>query len=387
MKKILLILVAFLSLNANQINFTELTKLASEDIKTNIYLDKDIPNYEIDLSLPRTPAKGEIFSLYNMVLADNNLTLQYNLSGKFYFIKQKEKQYSIDAPLPVHPDVQKNYYTYKIENITNDDVVNAMKIFGVKYQYLKQSDIIAYSATKEQHLQIHDILYESDNAVRQSSIKLTLFSVNKNNLQKYGSTVRAISYSFDSQIDNILGALKHGQSTEFKLNDQSLFSFSIGAMSGYSVIDIFQEPTIKLTNGIETSVSSVVNIPFLETTTQTDAMTNQTTEQYSYKDVGLQIKITPKINGDWIYLDMNLISDEIISNDDYRPITQKITYKSSVQVSKGEPVLLTGIKKSSKQFLKDGVPLLQDLPVLGHLFKNRSDTTEEQNINILIEVL
>ena len=56
-------------------------------------------------------------------------------------------------------------------------------------------------------------------------------------------------------------------------------------------------------------------------------------------------------------------------------------------MTKGKPILLTGIKKVSKHFEKDGIPILSDIPVLGQLFKQKSTKNEEQNINILIEVI
>ena len=158
-------------------------------------------------------------------------------------------------------------------------------------------------------------------------------------------------------------------------------------MEAYSVANISQSPTVRLTNGVKSTVTSVMNVPYLKTTSTVDAQTNSVTEQYDYKDIGLQINILPKIKNDWVYLNLNLISEELISLDDDKPITQKITYKNSVKLTKGKPILLTGIKKVSKHFEKSGIPLLQAFPLIGQLFRKKSVRNEEQNINILIEVI
>lgn len=368
------------------VTFKELTNLASDDIGKTIYLDKDIKNYSVDINLVDYQRKGEIFEFYKIVLFDNGLDLQFNFNNDFYYIKRASAK--AIAPKPIHHSLKLHYYTYKIKNITNEDVVKAMGIFkDVKYQYLKQSDIIAYSSTYSDHEQIEQILNAADNKVIHQTIKITLFSINKKKFVDMGSSIRAFQYDFDSTFDGIFQAFKSGGSSQFDLKDSASLSFTLHALKGHNIADIYQQPTIRLTNGVESSVMSVVNVPYLKTTATVDSTTNSITEQYEYKDIGLQIKVLPKIKDDWIYLDLNLISDELLSLDDDKPITQKITYRNSIKVVKGHPILLTGIKKTSKQIEKDGVPYLSDVPFLGELFKQRSEAKEEQNVNILIEVI
>lgn len=390
--KVLLFLISIVSIvNADfkLMSFKELTRLASEDLKKNIYLDKDLPKYSVEINLAKHQKIGEVYEFYKVVLFENDLLLQYNKRGDFYFVKLKEKEpIEAIAPVPIHPLSKIHYYTYKIKNITNEDVVDAMTIFSnIKYKYLKQSDMIAYSSTRSDHLQIRKILKRSDNKVLSRTIKITMFSVNKNNLKSIGSQISMFNFEFDSTLSNVLDSLQKGSSDNYSLSTNANISFTLSALQEHKMIDIFQEPTILLTNGIETSVNSVINVPYLKTTSSVDATNTSVTEAYDYKDIGLQIKINPKIKKDWVYLNLNLISDELISLDDNKPITQKVSYKSTIKVRRGKPILLTGIKKTSHHYEKSGVPFLADLPYIGHLFKYSSKKNEEQNINILIEIV
>lgn len=386
-KKLFLFLAISLTfLQAQTISFKELTKLASADLGKNIYLDKDIPEYTVEFNIVDHQEKGEVYEFFKIVLFENDMELQYNSQGGFYFIKQTEK--TPDAPPEIHESLQVHYYTYKIKNITNEDVADSMLIFPtVKYKYLKQSDLIAYSATEDEHEEIKQILASSDNAVTTNTIKITLFSINKKKFLDYGSSIRAFKYDMDSTLDGVFQAFRSNGSNQFSLNDSFNFGFTLHALQGHNIADIFQQPTLRLTNGIKSSVKSVVNVPYLKTTSTVDSTTNSVTQQYEYKDIGLQIDITPKIKDNWVYLNMALTSDELISLDNDKPITQKIFYENTFKVTKGKPILLTGIKKTSKQVLKDGIPILSDIPIIGELFKNQVTNNDEQNMNIMIEVL
>ena len=388
--KVLLLLssVVITAYSSELITFKKLTELASNDLGKNIYLDKDLPKYSVEFNLVDYQKKGQVYEFYKIVLFENDLLLQYNNSGDFYFIKEKKKELVAKEPLPIHETKKLHYYTYKIKHITNEDVVNAMTIFpNVKFKYLKQSDIIAYSATLSDHNQVKKILRKADNKVLHKTVKLTMFSINKNRLKEVGSDLSKFQLDVDLTLGGIVDNLVTENTTVFNLTNTAYVSLALRAMEAYSVANISQSPTVRLTNGVKSTVTSVMNVPYLKTTSTVDAQTNSVTEQYDYKDIGLQINILPKIKNDWVYLNLNLISEELISLDDDKPITQKITYKNSVKLTKGKPILLTGIKKVSKHFEKSGIPLLQAFPLIGQLFRKKSVRNEEQNINILIEVI
>ena len=389
--KIALLMSLINVLFANDISFKELTTLASQDLNKSIFLDKDIPKYNVEFNQIDYQVPGQIYEFYKIVLFDNNLSLQYNRAGNFYFIKNVKVKPKLEELPPVLLPTKKdrlNYYVYKINNITNEDVVEAMSIFeGIRYKYLKQSDMIAYSATKRMHKHIHSVLVSTDRTIVHKVIKLTMFSVNKDRLKSVGSTISAFNFTFDSKIGHMLESLSSSVDDSITFNSSANIKFTLQAMQSHKVIDIYQKPTIRITNGIESIVTSVLNIPYLKTSSQVDANTQQITEEYDYKDVGLQIKVLPKIKDNLVFIDLDLISDELISLDDNKPITQKITYKSSFKVHQGKPILLTGIKKTSQHLERSGVPILEDIPIIGALFRFKEKKTEERNINILIEVI
>ena len=373
-------------LSADPISFRDLTALVSGDLKRNIYLDKDIKDYQLELNIADHSKRGELYELYKIVLFEHDLKLQFNKRGKFYFVSRltkKELQKS-----DKYADNVIHYYHYKIRNITNEDVVNVMKIFpSVKFTYLKQSDIIAYSATEPVHKEVLSLLKRADNKVKSKTIRITIFTVNKDRAKEYGSKISKIGIGFNYNVENLFSSLISSASRVFTLGDVSTFAFLLYAMEHYGVADIQQSPTLLVTNGKKTLVNSVLNVPYKESTTTTKETRTITRDQIKYRDIGLVVNVDPKIKGNSVFLDLNLVSEELLSEKDNKPITQKITYHNFVTVKRGKPILLTGIKKVSKTYEKSGVPILSSIPIIGELFKYQTKKHSELNINIMIELV
>ena len=389
---LLVLISSFTILSAETISFEQLTKLVSKDINANIYLDKNIKDYEVEFNIVDNQKRGEVYQFYKIVLFDHNLQLSYNSDGKFYYVSKSnfEKKPIVLPSHSVPSSFDKmHYYSYKIKNITNEDVVKTMSIFPKShYVYLKQSDIISYACTKSQHEQIQRMLRSADNRSKEALIKITLFSTNKNKIKSFGSNIRKLSIDVNANINSIFDNLLNVQSpSHIIISKDTNFDFTLFALQGRGLVTIMQEPTLRISNGKLAVVKSGLNIGYKESTVAIRENQETTTDQIKYRDVGIQIKVLPKIKDDWVHLDLNLLSEELISLENNIPLTQKISYKSSVTIKKGNPVLLTGIQKTSMKFEKDGVPLLSSIPLLGELFKKQTRKNEASSINILIEVL
>ena len=131
------------------------------------------------------------------------------------------------------------------------------------------------------------------------------------------------------------------------------------------------------------------NVPFLTgqyTNTGSDGGSNpfQTIER---QDVGITLKVTPQINeGSTIKLDIeqevsNIAASSTSSSD---VITNKRTIKTSVLVEDGEILVLGGLIDDAMRDTESKVPLLGDIPLLGHLFRYRNTSKQKQNLMIFM---
>ncbi len=372
-RKILILLVVLANSFADTtISFNQLVALAAKDSHKNIYLDKSIKDYEITLNLSNHQKKGEIFELFKDVLADNLFELKYNQAKDYYTVVEgvgfnAQKFESVDPAVVIH------FYSYRVRNLTAKDISSALSIFpNITYKYLPSSNLIAYSATLQQHKDIKKIIHQFDNNIKSKDIRITIFLSSSNFDYSQGTDISKFGIEIDS-------------SNTFQIRDALQFSAYISSMAEKGDVKIVQSPRFHLLNGVETAFKSVKTIPYINTTATVEDAKQSTTEEVEYRDVGLQLRLFPTIKKDFVYLDINLTSEEVLDLNNDKPITQKIEYMSSVRVLEDKSILLTGLNKSNTSTVVNSVPLFNSIPIVGGLFSLNSKDNTYMHLNILIE--
>ena len=376
---IFLLLIEFVSAETKIYTFGELVNLVSQDTKKNIYLDANLSTNEVSFNLSEFQGRGEIYELFKDVLKDNNLKLEYNKNGKFYRVVEDIE--SLFIPALINPNTELHYYIYSIDNITNQDVQDVFAIFpNVKMKFLKQSDKIAYSSTTKEHKQIERMLNASDNRVNQKVLKIIIFSIDRSSSREIGATINKLGLSLSGFVKSVFTTQS---SSNYNISNGLEFDVYFQALEARGFTYIHQSPTLVITNGIESKFTSVKNIPYISTTTSIQDAKSSTSQTINYKDVGMQIKVLPKIKDGYVYLELDLIIEELISLNNGTPITQKITYKNSITIKENEPILITGLNKSTVNRDNNKLPI----GLLEKIFKATKTKKDYSNFNILMEVI
>ncbi|MFT4937314.1 MAG: general secretion pathway protein D [Paraglaciecola sp.] len=103
------------------------------------------------------------------------------------------------------------------------------------------------------------------------------------------------------------------------------------------------------------------------------------------KEVGIKLKVTPQINeGDAVQL---LIEQEVSSVSGATSvdiIVNKREIKTTVIVDDGGTIVLGGLIDEDVQESVSKVPLLGDIPILGHLFKSTTTSKRKRNLMVFI---
>jgi general secretion pathway protein D len=163
----------------------------------------------------------------------------------------------------------------------------------------------------------------------------------------------------------------------------------IRAYSNDSDVHIIETPQIMTTDNEEASINVSENIPYLtrlDTTNGTNTAFSNYTNNYEYKDVGVTLTITPQINQDrFVKLKLDQNVSKIVSTDTAgRPTTLKREAKTTVVIKDGQTIVIGGLIEESKNNATYKVPILGSIPILGYLFRSKSETTSKQNLYIFI---
>ncbi|MBD3840502.1 MAG: hypothetical protein IE909_01225 [Campylobacterales bacterium] len=169
-----------------------------------------------------------------------------------------------------------------------------------------------------------------------------------------------------------------------KISDGLILGASINLLKQNSAVDVVSEPSILCINNKESSI-------YVGETTSVSTQTNNgTTTSTSYKreDIGLKLKVKPRIsNSDKVTLEINAVLEDISKIYDdatIPPDTNKKELSTLAIVNNGESVILGGLIKNKNLTTEDKVPFFGDIPVLGALFRNNVDTTDKINLVIIV---
>jgi len=104
------------------------------------------------------------------------------------------------------------------------------------------------------------------------------------------------------------------------------------------------------------------------------------------QEVGIKLKVTPQINeGDAVQL---LIEQEVSSVSGATSVDISINkreIKTTVIVDDGGTIVLGGLIDEDVQESVSKVPLLGDIPILGHLFKSTSTSKRKRNLMVFLK--
>ncbi|RUO32771.1 type II secretion system secretin GspD [Aliidiomarina sanyensis] len=148
--------------------------------------------------------------------------------------------------------------------------------------------------------------------------------------------------------------------------------------------NILSAPSITTLDNQEASILVGQEVPTITGATAGSNNENpfQTVER---REVGIRLRVTPQINeGDAVQL---LIEQEVSSIAGATSVDvtfNKRELRTTVLARDGETIVLGGLIDEDVQESLSKVPLLGDIPILGHLFKSTSVSTRKRNLMIFI---
>jgi type IV pilus assembly protein PilQ len=167
------------------------------------------------------------------------------------------------------------------------------------------------------------------------------------------------------------------------LGQDTLVDLELSVLQAEGRGEIVSSPRVITANQKEALIEQGVEIPYQEA-----ASSGATTTQF--KKAVLSLTVTPQITpDDRIIMDLEVTQDTVgqfvpsatgglvPSIDTRKIITQ-------VLVNDGETVVLGGIFETERRDSEDKVPLLGDIPYLGHLFKRTHNESNKRELLIFV---
>jgi type IV pilus assembly protein PilQ len=144
--------------------------------------------------------------------------------------------------------------------------------------------------------------------------------------------------------------------------------------------ELISNPVITTTDNREASILVGQKIPLIVADEAGNAMTQLTT-------IGILLKVTPHINSDdLITLDLHNEVSDLSSQATVQGgvIINTSESDTRVMVHNGETAVIGGLIRSVESNLRSGIPVLQDIPLLGALFRHETTTEDTRELVVFV---
>lgn len=322
------------------------------------FLEKELKRVDAQSSLIEKTV--EVIGLKN-VEAKNVLTIISSIIDKKQYTDKNAKPYA-------SVDEESNSI---ILMGPRDEILYLNKLITMldidKQQVYVQARIIEISETRVNNLGVQWGI----DGFNSSSSGLATFSSQLNG----GGTVSTVDLTSLSSYGYDISTMKNGLS----------LGATINLLKQNYALDVVSEPSILCINNKESSI--YVGETRSIQTGETTSSAGNTTSTYSREDIGLTLKVKPRIStGDKVTLDITTTLEDAseTSTTNNQPDTSKKEIITTAIVNNGESVILGGLIKNKVESTEDKVPLLGDIPLLGVLFRNKNDLRDKINLVVVV---
>jgi general secretion pathway protein D len=158
----------------------------------------------------------------------------------------------------------------------------------------------------------------------------------------------------------------------------------IQAVSSDTNSNILATPSITTLDNEEAYFIVGQEVPII-TGSATGSNNNNPFQTVDRQEVGIKLRVTPQVNeGNAVQL---VIEQEVSSVSGTTGVDISINkreIKTTVMAESGDTVILGGLIDEDVQESVQKVPLLGDIPIIGHLFKSTSNSTRKRNLMVFL---
>jgi general secretion pathway protein D len=258
----------------------------------------------------------------------------------------------------------------------------------IKYEFISTSKTLLIKSKLNEFNSINEMINSIDVLPKQLKLKVTILDTNLDKLSELGSDSSSINLQNDGNFFFNLVSYPFSVNNSVDSSKKDNFYTFLKYLNETGTSEFVSNPVLTLSDEKQTVFNVVSNIPYQTGTTVISDTTARTSNSYSYKDVGLQISVTPHIYEDNnVYLDLELDVSNLLSSDNNLPTTSKKYIKQSFQLPINKLLVLTGINKKESVTSYNEIPVLADIPYLGWFFKYDKKEETKTNLSVVFELI
>ena len=248
---------------------------------------------------------------------------------------------------------------------------------------IPNNSIVIY-ANAENYRVIERALNQIDRPQLQVGIELTIAEVTLTDQLNYGVQFFLGHSSFGLNANTGAVSANNVASTSLPISENFPgFNLLIGnqltphvvlsALHEYTDVKVLSNPSIVVVDNQVATLQVGDQIPIQTGSATVLSANNAVVNTIDYKNTGIILRVQPRINSNGnVLLDVEQEISNQAGTSTLGPTFSQRRVKSSLLVTSGQTVLLAGLIQDTQNGTRDGIPILDQIPVLGNAFMNNA---------------
>jgi len=362
--------------NSNVKNvYSKLKEIASNLFNNKIYKYKLLPNEDTN-SIIIVGNKDVISKLTPIIKTLDIAPKPVSQTTKIFKIKNSD----VTNLEKLIISIIKAKYKKNMPSITADTETNSIIVVGNQIQINTISTIItALDIPKEQVYVKVRVLEISNKKAGNVGIKYGVLGgvANSSGLYSMSANLGGPAIAFDT------GALGIATPT---LSKGLALGVTLDLLETEGAAKKLSEPSILCINNTESTIYVGKTESVITQSTVGANTTDLTKNTYSRQDIGLTLKVKPRIDNDnKVSLNVKAVLEDILPDSQIGlPTTTKRDIDTTTIVQNGQSIIIGGLVRDNKSINVSKVPFLGDIPFVGALFRHKQQNLDKTTLVIVL---
>ena len=253
-----------------------------------------------------------------------------------------------------------------------------------------EKNALLISTTAEEYARIERILHQLDVAPKQVLLEAVIAEVRLNDELKFGLRWAVESGQFRLNLSDVAtgfaGAAFPGASFAYVTDN---INVTLNALASITDVEIISSPNILALSNQKALLQVGDQVPIVtQQATSTTTGSAPVINSVELKDTGIILTVLPRVNSNGrVLLDIEQEVSNVVATTTSgidSPTIQQRKIATKVLVGDGEALALGGLIQEQNSLERGQVPIVGDIPVIGNLFKNKTDTIRRTELVIFI---
>jgi general secretion pathway protein D len=269
-----------------------------------------------------------------------------------------------------------------------------------------KSNTLVIVATETEYDKIEAAIRRLDVMPMQVLVEVTVAEVTLNNSLQYGAQFFLHNGSTQATLSNAVSSSPTSATTS---GNESLFpgtlapsfpgfaiartassiQFALEALKTVTTVKVVSSPRLLILDRQKATLQVGDLVPTISQTAQSVITTDApVVNSVQYQQTGIILTVTPQINaGGLVTLDVNQQVSQVVNTTTSAidsPTFQQRQIQSKIAIRDGETISLAGLISDNKSVGNSGIPWLNEVPVLGHLFSTQTNSDTRTELIVLI---